>query len=572
MATNPFAKAHWQKIELNKKTAKKIKRAYSTTAKDVKDRLARLKAAGPGNMSYATYSAKKLYLEGLLKDLNNSLDNLERTVQVTLLGAAEESGFIAIKATENMLKEIGLDMKGAFSYVPRQEVANILSGKLYGSDWNFSKAIWGMEKKTKDDLEKIVARGLAENKPIYDIAKDLEKYVDPSARKPWDWSKVYPGTTKTVDYNAQRLARTMIQHSYQTSMVQAQKDNPFCKGIIWHSVGLHGRTCEQCLERDGQVFPVKDLPLDHPNGLCYFEPALDDMNDIADRLADWTMGKDDLAIDNYVSSAFGMNPGTPLAKQKIGEVKDQASSKASALTGSKGSAVSAPMNKEAFVDKNFTNLKARVLEHSDADGEDIWKALRAKMITLEEDQLKYMATGQDSLKSILLDSQSAFYTPWRKSISMDLYKDMMNSHGKGAFTTFFHEYGHHLDHIAGTFTDDEKFCKSLYKKLRLEYNKLCNNGMLLHSVRQDLVTTNASNGVQDIISGLSLNKNRVLWGHSTKYWKNKGKQNGVVLETMAHFNAAWANPTSEAYMKKYFPESYQLIKDQVMRYMKTKGV
>lgn len=327
MATNPFAKAHWQKIELNKKTAKKIKRAYSTTAKDVKDRLARLKAAGPGNMSYATYSAKKLYLEGLLKDLNNSLDNLERTVQVTLLGAAEESGFIAIKATENMLKEIGLDMKGAFSYVPRQEVANILSGKLYGSDWNFSKAIWGMEKKTKDDLEKIVARGLAENKPIYDIAKDLEKYVDPSAWKPWDWSKVYPGTTKTVDYNAQRLARTMIQHSYQTSMVQAQKDNPFCKGIIWHSVGLHGRTCEQCLERDGQVFPVKDLPLDHPNGLCYFEPALDDMNDIADRLADWTLGKDDPAIDNYVTSAFGMNPGTPLAKQKVDEVKAQTGSR-----------------------------------------------------------------------------------------------------------------------------------------------------------------------------------------------------------------------------------------------------
>lgn len=327
MATNPFAKAHWQKIELNKKTAKKIKRAYSTTAKDVKDRLARLKTAGPGNMSYATYSAKKLYLEGLLKDLNSSLDNLERTVQTTILGAAEDSGILAIQANEQMLKSIGLEMKGAFSYVPRQEVANILSGKLYGSDWNFSKAIWGMEKKTKEDLEKIVARGLAENKPIYDIAKDLEKYVDPSAQKPWDWSKVYPGTTKTVDYNAQRLARTMIQHSYQTSMVQAQKDNPFCKGIIWHSVGLHGRTCEQCLERDGQVFPVKDLPLDHPNGLCYFEPALDDMNDIADRLADWTLGKDDPAIDNYVTSAFGMNPGTPLAKQKVDEVKAQTGSR-----------------------------------------------------------------------------------------------------------------------------------------------------------------------------------------------------------------------------------------------------
>ena len=31
-----------------------------------------------------------------------------------------------------------------------------------------------------------MAKGLAENKPIYDIAKDLEKYVRPSANLPWN--------------------------------------------------------------------------------------------------------------------------------------------------------------------------------------------------------------------------------------------------------------------------------------------------------------------------------------------------------------------------------------------------
>lgn len=320
MAISPFEKAHYEKIKLNKKTAKKIKRAYSTTAKQVKSRLTVLKNSPIKNASDAL---KKVYLEGLLKDLNKSIDALEQVVQTTILESTEAAGRIAVKASVEAMEKAGLKLgvDKAFSYVPRQEMANILSGKLYGNNWNFSKAIWGAEKKTKEDLEKVVARGLAENKPIYDIAKDLEKYVDPSARKPWDWSKVYPGTAKTVDYNAQRLARTMIQHSFQTSMVQAQRYNPFCKGIIWYSVGIHGRTCATCMERDGQVFPVKDLPLDHPNGLCYFEPALDSMNDIADRLADWTLGKDDPALDNYVISAFGMNPGTPLAKQKVDEIK-----------------------------------------------------------------------------------------------------------------------------------------------------------------------------------------------------------------------------------------------------------
>ena len=98
----------------------------------------------------------------------------------------------------------------------------------------------------------------------------------------------------------------MIQHSFQASLVQSQRYNPFCKGVIWHSVGLHGRTCELCLERDGNVFPVKDLPLDHPNGLCYFEPALDSMSDIADRLADWVNGGSDPALDTYVAKAFDL--------------------------------------------------------------------------------------------------------------------------------------------------------------------------------------------------------------------------------------------------------------------------
>ena len=69
-------------------------------------------------------------------------------------------------------------------------------------------------KNTQGDIQYIVAQGIASQKSAFDIAKDLEKYVDPSAKKDWAWSKVYPGTKKVVDYNAQRLARTMVSHAY----------------------------------------------------------------------------------------------------------------------------------------------------------------------------------------------------------------------------------------------------------------------------------------------------------------------------------------------------------------------
>lgn len=295
---SPFATAHYKKEVLSKKTAKDIQKLYEESAREIRKELRMLKMVNPSD------SLKKVYLENLLGRIERSSASLNRSLEAKIISASESSGKLAIEAGNKVMKNLGLDIKGAYSYVPRREVQNIVSGRLYGRNWSLSKSIWGSSAKKKADLEKIVSKGLTENKPIKKIADDLEKYVRPSAKKPWDWSKVYPGTSAKVDYNAQRLARTMIQHSFQQSMVQQQQYNPFCSGIVWHSEMIEGRTCELCEERDGQVFPVNDLPLDHPNGLCYFEPAIDDMDTVADRLADWVNGNPDERIETYIENAF----------------------------------------------------------------------------------------------------------------------------------------------------------------------------------------------------------------------------------------------------------------------------
>lgn len=574
--TNPFAFAHTQKIELTEQTTKRIQLIYRQSAEEINRELKKLQIVNPSD------NLKKIYLEGLVKDIEKSSDSFNRMIQNTIKDAGEKAGQIAVDAGNKMMAEAGLDIKSAFSYIPRREMLNIASGKLYGDKWSLSSAIWKNSLRTKSDIEKIVAKGLAENKSIKEIADALTKYVDPTARKPWDWGKVYPGTAQKVDYNAQRLARTMIQHAYQASLVQQQKDNPFCKGIIWHSVGLHGRTCEMCEQMDGQTFPAEQLPLDHPNGLCYFEPALDSMNNIADRLADWVNGKDDPALDNYVAKAFSMNTKIPAAKRNVNMTKKSVKpAKSVKPTYSsrfkKGKPIRSSMNKSKYVDKNFKNLQKKVVQSqkTKAEGEKIWKALSTKMKTLSPDQLRYMKTGEKRLNSILYNSEKAFFQPTNNTITMDLVKDMNNAHGKGAFTTFFHEYGHLLDHNAvkankGLFTNNVKFRETLYSSLEKEYNKLCGDfGGLKSSVKKDLLKSNASNGVQDIISGVSLNTNRVKWGHDTDYWhKGQGQKERVVTETMAHFNAAWANPEAYSYMQKYFPESYNYIQQEVLTYIR----
>lgn len=318
---NPFLTAHYEKIALTEQTSKRIQLIYKQSAQDIERKLRNLPMRVPSD------ALKKLYLENLLKDINKSSASFNRLIESTIRNSGEQSGLLAIEAGNKAVKSLGLDIKGAYSYIPRQEVLNIASGKLYGDKWTLSQSIWKNGIRTKSDIQNVVAKGLTENKPIKDIADDLMKYVDPTARKPWDWSKVYPGTAQQVDYNAQRLARTMIQHAFQTSMVQSQQYNPFCQGIIWHSVGIHGRTCEECVERDGNVYPVKDLPLDHPNGLCYFEPALDSMNTVADRLADWVNGKDDPELDSYVANAFNLSPKSTTGKRAVNTVKESAAKK-----------------------------------------------------------------------------------------------------------------------------------------------------------------------------------------------------------------------------------------------------
>lgn len=208
------------------------------------------------------------------------------------------------------LADFGFSVDGlnaAFSYVPDEIVRNLITGQIYESGWSLSSRIWSDNEAALKDIYQVMAKGLAENKSIYEIAKDLESYVRPSARLPWnlrmkDGVKIYK---KQVDYNAQRLARTLVQHGYQQSFIAATHKNPFITEYIWHSNG--SRACPLCMDRDGMVFQKGDLPMDHPNGMCTMEPVV--VDNMVDQLADWFNSPDGTYpdIDEFAKD-FGYNP------------------------------------------------------------------------------------------------------------------------------------------------------------------------------------------------------------------------------------------------------------------------
>ena len=303
MPTFRLRSSEFAKKQLTKAQERRIRQIYENSLKAIEERTKFLE--GKDNISSGL---RRVYLAEMKSEVNGILKNVGKEVEFTTKDTMYKVAESVVADSRKLLGTLGINANVAFSHVPQDIVRSISSGNLYEGSWTLSKAVWKETVKHQKDIETIISQDLALNKSTYDIAKDIEKYIDPKNLKPWDWSKVYPGTNKVVDYNAQRLARTMASHAYQQSLIRTTKDNPFFLGYEWLTSGSH--VCEVCLDyetavhADGfppGVFPKDDVPLDHPNGKCTLAVYCTmDTDEIVEAIADWANGGDNPELDDYL--------------------------------------------------------------------------------------------------------------------------------------------------------------------------------------------------------------------------------------------------------------------------------
>lgn len=286
--TLKLKKANTVRRNITKKNQKEVIELYKEISKEISNKIKNKKNK---------YS--KTYLKQVQRNLEKEIRKInEQIISKSKYGMVEVSDAV-IYDVRGFLRDSGFRpnvLKGALSNIPTDVVRNILTGNLYNKKYSLSNSIWKNLDETEKDIRKIIAKGIASGRDMYEIAKDLEKYVNPSKRKDYDWSKMYPGVNKKVDYNAQRLVRTTISHAYQQSLKLACEDNPFVIGYRWITADLHGRTCDLCRERAYEdhhgmgtgIFPKNELPLDHPNGFCEFEPVMSgSLDEIKEQVINW---------------------------------------------------------------------------------------------------------------------------------------------------------------------------------------------------------------------------------------------------------------------------------------------
>lgn len=322
---NEFKLGNAEKLRnrLTKEQEQEIANTYKQVADKVKKKLKSI----PDNGT-ATSALKKQQLQQLKKLLDSEYKSMRDKIGKQIEQKAKETTQGPINAAKEFAKKLGfVKLEGSYASVPNDVISSIVTGQVYDGDWSLSSALWKDVQHKQKDINKVIADGVSMNKSAFDIAKDLEEYVDPKAKKSWDWKKVYPGVSSKIDYSAQRLARTMPAHAYQQSLEATVKNNPFIDGYIWHS-GTGKRTCEICRERDGKFFAKGKLPMDHPNGRCTFITKGQSMIDISDRLADWVNGKSDKGIDKYMEDLYGKvkqekSKGLTKAQQKKADEWDK---------------------------------------------------------------------------------------------------------------------------------------------------------------------------------------------------------------------------------------------------------
>ena len=272
-----FKDAAIARNEITTRQKREIRKLYNQWAKEIKQ-LA-------GNFSKGSINdiQKQRELTSLYYQLRQGSRNISSELDKTVRQNVQNITDITVRVNNRWLSSLGftngsLDLK--FNPVKESVIRNVISGGIYNSGYSLSDRIWNLENNTMKDIYTVIAKGLAENKSMYDIAKELEKYVNPGARLPWHVSGGNVVHNRVVDYNAQRLAKTLVQHAYQQAIIGCTKDNPFVRGYLWHAAG--GHPCKLCEERDGNIYSAETIPLDHPNGECTIEPIIDGVKSIVD--------------------------------------------------------------------------------------------------------------------------------------------------------------------------------------------------------------------------------------------------------------------------------------------------
>lgn len=498
--------AQLKRIQITRQQQQSIAKLYRDIAKDAGKEIARK------SEKTLTYRWLKDYAKSLKGQSTYLYTSLQGIVETGLLGTAKAVTDAEYMFWGSIIPELSGKFKDTLSTVPQTCVDELMNGGIYKDFTGLSERLWNYKGKYNRDIGYIINRGIIEQKSTYDLAKDLEMYLDPRAQKPWEWRKVYPGSSQSVDYNAQRLSRTSITHAYQLSFQRSTRENPFIECYQWHSSN-GGRTCDLCQQRDGKLYDKDMVPLDHPNGMCIITAVITKgYDEIARELSDWANGGRNPVLDHWLKPDSEIDFG--------GKIR------------------------AAVQKKKMANQVRRFsLQLAKIENKNV-KAL------LQQSQQRVTIEQSNKRRSRYNATENKIY------LSGGALPDVLA-----------HELMHEIDYtygltengaLSGSLRNDYRklqmqaagYGKDLTDMLYLQYKEAFENNGKRKYLKEEY------RGLSDILEGVSGSKVFLGYGHGREYWKQQlkvEKETWAQIGRMVYLN----DPNVIKMLEKLFPETYQ---------------
>ena len=302
-------------------TDKQIAGIYGRAADDLV-KLAKTQKAG---------SLTQRWQSDMAASLTERMRQLNKDVYAAVKSGSAAAAKLPVEANAQWLSRVletargttgGEAFRSVLTRTSDEALRAVMSGDAYLDAKTLSSRVWRNTKRAREGMNEIIQQGVAQKKSAFQLAKELEAYVKPDVVDIMDWREVYPDLPEwlsdrwtKVEYHAQVIARTSINHSYHIAMKNAAAKNPFASAIHWELSPDHYERqvrpfgediCDDYAGHNEGLgtgnFTIDGVPLPHAMCLCYQWAVVNKtLDECAGQLSDWLDGGYDPELD----SAFG---------------------------------------------------------------------------------------------------------------------------------------------------------------------------------------------------------------------------------------------------------------------------
>lgn len=588
-----------KKKELVRQQQQEIIKVYEKAYKDIIEK--GLKKAGGDKAKIDKLTkvyAEQIYneLELIVKQYNADMSSTIETMQAEIMMSMN----IFEKGDYYEFKEA---VDKAVNVANRKIVQQMIEGKVYHDGKGLDKRIWDSSKmsgtKMRDAINSCIAQGMG----AAEMSQNLKEFAM-GGHHTWSRNKIREklgdGYARKygsggLDYEALRLARTTLTHQAQISVINSSKINPYLQFVKWHSNHQAGRTCQQCIDRDGQLFKIDEVPLDHPNGMCWIQPvySIDGKTEatpeqIAKDMKAWAEGSKNSKRMDTIPEYKGLG-GTHKVKEK-------------------------PQGKEkglVFTDEERTKQYRKFKRFLQRELPEMGPEYNVDALILRLQQAPknvqdmYLTVG-GKFKIVDSNKPGAYYSPGDKKIHMSLrdkHNNKIRFGDEHRYDVLFHEWGHLMDNqwkkktskfmkfkgrdVSTKLSTKSKLCASLeedmnnwmdnYAKTKFPGRKAPQT--LLKNKFNEFLNDNEKHtiAIQDGIRGITGGDIRTRWGHDLKYYKRNvaGKlteKDSVHLEVsselFAEVSAGMMHEDTRQFLETNFPnltKEYNNMVDTILK-------